>query len=490
MNYSITQADMEVLRQPNLSTYIKLELLNKSFLTIGELSGEMIDGSHNVDSGSDIRTTGSIRFIVNDSSYLTKEDSKIWIDKYVRLYIGVLHQRSQQILWYRMGVFLFNENTYTYDATTRTLSVSIVDLMAKLTGLRSGQVKGLKHTIEAGNDIREVMISTLTEGGESFEYIIDELENEIPYDLSFGTGATVSQIIGELRDLYPGLESYFNDTVFICKKIPTCIDDDIVLDAKTIAPLVTSESLSNSFSNVKNVTDIWGKCIEADRYADMSTNTGTRYNITLEDYTLSYGDKIGFKTNISIMSPTLKINSETAFPIVNGSNEDIILQKDTSYVVKYMNGKFYLQGEYQIHYIVKEFSTEPSAEFKEQDIINEGTHNIKYIINPDSPFAVDKIGEIRQVLSGGDYDNIYTEDLCLQRAEYENWIATRLQDSITLNMIMIPWLEVNKKIEYTSNVTNRTDQYIIKSINRNLSNWTMSVQMIKFYPLYPFIIEG
>ena len=32
----------------------------------------------------------------------------------------------------------------------------------------------------------------------------------------------------------------------------------------------------------------------------------------------------------------------------------------------------------------------------------------------------------------------------MERAEYENWKSTRLQDSISLEM-MIPWLHVNKK---------------------------------------------
>ena len=209
----------------------------------------------------------------------------------------------------------------------------------------------------------------------------------------------------------------------------------------------------------------------------------------MEDYELSYNDLIGFKTNTSATSSTLKINSETAYPIVDMDDNSVSLEANTAYVVRFRNLKFYLQGEYQIHYIVKEFSEEPSTEYKEQDIINEGTRNIKYIVNPDSPYGVDRIGEIRQIFSGGDYENIYTEDLCKQRAEYENWKTTRLEDSITLEMINIPWLSVNKKIEYKSQITKEVNQYIIKSINRDLTKWTMNIQMIRFYDLYPFIVE-
>ena len=489
MSYQPTQTDMQVLRQSNQIIYAKLELLNKTFQGIDELQGEMTDGSQSEDSESDIRTTADISFIVKDVSYLVGYDRKIWLDKYVRLYIGVLRQRSNEILWYPLGTFLFNENSYTYNSTTKTLSVNLLDLMSNLTGIRNGQVKGLSHVIPEGSDIRTSMISILTESGGNFNYLIDDIGKTVPYDLEFGTGATVYEMIAGLRDLYPAWETYFDDTTFICQPIPTCENDDILLGTETIEPLVISENLTNSFENVKNVTDVWGKIIDCDRYADISTNTGTQYNITLEDYTLYSGDMIGFKTNIATTSSTLKINSEITRPIVNSKDESVELEANKSYVVKYENSKFYYQGEFQVHYIVKEFSVEPTIEFKTQDIINEGTSNIKYIINPDSPYCIDKIGEIRQVLSGVDYENIYTEELCMERAEYENWKSTRLQDSITLEMMMVPWLRVNKKIAYKSKITGKTEQYIIKNINRSLSNWTMTVQMIRFYPLYPFIIK-
>ena len=105
MSYQPTQTDIQVLRQSNQIIYIKLELLNKMFQVIDELQGEVIEGSQTEDSDSDIRNTSNITFIVKDASYLANQTSKIWLDKYVRLYVGVLHQRSQEILWYPMGTF-------------------------------------------------------------------------------------------------------------------------------------------------------------------------------------------------------------------------------------------------------------------------------------------------------------------------------------------------------------------------------------------------
>lgn len=489
MGYQPTQADLKVLRQSNQDVYIKLEILNKNYKSIASIQGEMIDGSHKEDAESDIRNTATISLFVKDSSYLTGSDKKIWLDKFVRLYIGITYQRTQEILWYPMGVFLFNQNSYTYDASTKTLSVNLLDLMCQLTGSRNGQTKGISHIIPVDSGIRSAMISALSEGGFQFNYLIEDIKKTVPYDLEFSTGATVYEIVAKLRDLYSGWETYFDDTTFICQPIPTCVTDDIVLDSNILEPLVISEQLSNSFDSVKNITDIWGKCIDCDKYAETSTNSGTQYSIALSSFELESGIYIGFKPNITTTSSTLKINSLTAYPIVDSDGDDVVLQADKSYVVKYKNEKYIYQGQFQIHYVVKEYSSEPSSSFKAQDIINEGTSNIKYVVNPDSPYCVDKIGEIRQVLSGDEYEDIYTEQLCLERAEYENWKATRLQDSLIIETIMIPWLRVNKKIEYKSKLTNEVQQYIIKSISRNLTTWTMSIEMIRFYPLYPFIVS-
>ena len=109
--------------------------------------------------------------------------------------------------------------------------------------------------------------------------------------------------------------------------------------------------------------------------------------------------------------------------------------------------------------------------------------------NPDSPFYVEgPVGEIRIVLHGGDYDNIYTNDLAKQRAEYELWQRTRLQDSVTLTLAPIYQLDVNCVVEITLENKDEPEPYIIKTINTGLSySGIQTIQMIRYYPLYPEI---
>lgn len=175
----------------------------------------------------------------------------------------------------------------------------------------------------------------------------------------------------------------------------------------------------------------------------------------------------GFTAPSIIENPKVQINSLGALSIVNedGTNA-VIPEAEIYYVVKYQeeSNNFLFMG-YQQPYAIAEDD------------------------NPESPFYVNgSVGKIRIVLQGGDYDNIYTNDLAMQRAEYELWTRTRLEDNVTLSCIPVYSLQTNTVVSKT--LTNETEPtlFIIKTITTNLSyTGTQSVQMITYYPLYPDI---
>lgn len=372
------------------------------------------------------------------------------------------------------------------------------------------------------------------------KYVKYDTNQIVPYDLKFSAGSTVYDILNTLNEINAGWEMFFDiDNTFINQKIPTTIEDRYILDWNILNDFTISESLSTNFSDVKNSTRVWGKCIDADRVIEECTNKENVYEVTI-DYLIPEGnDDIPFGTTIAIKininnledmkikitdnkaAPTQAENDQIqykkmdfTYPIVNDMDTPIEkdkLKKDTYYVFKYRSKKFYYVGQFQILYVVKEYNKLPLKEGQSkdewiaEDKIKEGTENIKYIINSETPsaramalaetessfnpFAIDEIGEIRQVLSGGDYDLIYTDDLARQRAEYENWKSMRLNTNLTLELKTIPWLDVNQKIQYKSNVTNNIEEYIIKSINGSIMENIMTIEAVQFYPLYPFITE-
>lgn len=535
MPYIPTQQDLDILHQHKINLYIIINLLNQDLKTIDNLQGELISDTFTIDAESDIRRTFNLTMFVKDSTFYIDPTSKIWLDKYIEIKVGIMNQRTKEIIYYPMGTFLFDEVGYKYDVTTKTLSLTCVDLMANFTGLRNGQVMGLSTLIPIADEdkhptiIRNAIIKVLEEQAHYSKYRVDQRYNQdgeievLSHDLKFTAGATIYDILSELNEQSAGWEMFFDiDNTFVNQQIPTTEGDPYVLDWQTLNGLIISESINTKFSEVKNSTRVWGKCLDADKILDVVTNTGAEYQGTIEylipegSEDIPFGTTIAFQPNIdNLANPTLRITDpkgspvtdsngnvtyttfSQAYPIVDAGDAPISageMVHDTYYVLKYKAEKFYLQGQFQIVYVVKEYNKEPwqqgqESQWKAQDIANEGTRNIKYIINPENPFAIDAIGEIRQVLEGGEYDKIYTDDLARQRAEYENWKAMRLNYELDLRMKPVLWFDVNQKIQYKSKVTGKIEEYIIKSIDGSSMSGEMNVKAIKFYPLYPFVVE-
>lgn len=498
--YLVQQKDIDILRQHSKELHCKIEFLNDRLQVIGTLENNLLDGSISIDTTSDIQRTCSFTFFVRDSSYIVSENSKIWFDKICRVYIGIKSMRTQEIEWCSLGLFLFLENGYQFDATTNSLTCKCVDLMAKFTGVRSGSITEKNITILAGTSIRSAMIDILEKSGFK-RYIIDDIGSEygdavnpyteykytqVPTDLSFSAGDKVYTVLAKLRDILPNYEMYFDDNIFYCKRISTYSNDDIILDENQIKGLIVSEERKNSFENVKNITDIWGKCISSDYYSADCLNSGNQYTVTFSDITALEDSKTyGIQINVdNLANQTIKINSMNAYPIVDENGVAVsagLLKAGTDYCFKYKDSMFYLLGQSQVHAIAMLVSEQPNSEKDEEYQAKYDCHNISYIIDGKSPFTVDKIGEILDVKSGGDYDNLYSDNLASQKSISDNYNTSFLQDTVTLNMVCVPWITGNCKIRYLSFITQSVDTYLVKSIQMSLKDGTMTVQMIKLH---------
>ena len=491
-----TQEDIKLLKQPSRTIYAKFDVLNINFKTVGSLEGKMISDTYSYDADSDIRKTANISLYVSDSSLVIGNNGQVWFDKYLKLYVGLLNLYINKIVWYEIGTFVYVDVGYQYDATTKQLDINISDMMVLLNGTRNGEISGLSTSIGANASIRGAMVYAVNQLGRIQKYRIEDPNELVPYDLDFSTGATVYEIIKELRDLYIGWQTYFDNDTFVYEPYPVTTDYPIVLDDSIMQDLIISESESTSFSDVYNVVEVWGKCLETDTYTtdvsyNSTTNTYTLTNSAIES--LEDGVMYGFKANVQNNgNDYIKINSFTSYPLYGKYEEDFSagkIDKDKSYVIKYMsNGSqsyFYFCGEYQICAVAKLISKElADTDAVIADISNEPTSNVNFIAEHNTPFGIDLIGEQRKVLSGGEYDNIYSEDLAMQRAKYELWKYSDMKDEITLTMIDIPWLDVNQKVEYTSQSTGIKDVYIIKKKQSSTTGGTMTLSLVKFVPIY------
>lgn len=469
----ITQAQRDIIYQSDWVLHSKVEILNRNFKIINYVEGNLLDDKYSIDADSDMRRTYDCSLAVTDASFILDQNSWVWLDNYVRPYVGIEHLRSGEIIWNLMGTYVPTNVSYD-DAESYSLSLECGDLIATINGDRGGHLEGLSTKIEAGTDAYKALVGTLKEIGIS-KYIIEDVDFEIPYDLEFNANVTAYEILDEIRNLYSGYEMGFDIYgTFFFRKIPQRFEDNITLDYTQLRPLVINEGRSTSLTGIYNHIQVWGQIIETDRYVNASALTGDTYNISLDGIAslseLDNFEKIAFKINTTNpANATISINGLEKLLIVDDSGNPLpaqTLPTGTDGVFKYRrkDKSMYYLGQYQV--------------FGEA-----------YDENPNSPFRIDALGkELLLVCEGSDFDNIYSNDLANQRARYEIYNHTVLSTSLDLNLVSIPWLDVNQKISYISQNELEEKQYIVKSISGSTTDAEMSISCISFYPTYKYNI--
>lgn len=480
MPINVGQDDYNILSQQIITKYIKLEILNFQYNVVDEISGNLTAMSVNIDSESDLRRSCNLTFVVTDASFDVKAGNKIWLDKLCRPWVGYENIYTGKIQWYNQGIYLINAPSWRYNATTHELSLAGLDLASKLTGLRNGELEGIPTKIPAGSSVREAMIAAIELAGFT-KYTISECKDvdgniiAVPNDIEIAQGGTVWNIVTQLRDILPRYETFFDvDGVFIYQPIPTGSGDPVIIDDTIWPNLLIDESINNDFESVKNYIEVYGRTLDPSYFSTNTTYSGSTLSLTVADYPTALTDNtiVGFTTpstgDISATSGIiLKMNSLAASVLYEyGTNNPVTALDNDTYYVVYYNQDWYLMGHQQ-------------------------PVGIAYDDNPDSPFYVNgSIGRIRHVLYGGEYENITSDKLALERAKYELWKSTRLQDSITLTSIPNPWLDVNVLISHAIRGKSQENaaQYIIKSISTDYGiEGTQSINAITYYPLYPDI---
>ncbi len=372
-----TQTDYDLVQMNTRNAKIKVELLNFNFQTISSLEGKTTSGSIEVDANSDIRRTCNLSLVAKDiDKNMISEGGELWLDKYIKIYQGIDNPRdNNKTVWWNMGIFLINNPNTVYSVADHTISFEGLDLMAKLTGRRNGQLPAVATLVPAGSKIADVVKKTITQLGGFYNYIIEDEGLEVPYDIKMDMGATIYDLLAELRDLYSNWEMFFDvDGVFHWQKISNGEKEAVVVNFNEIQPLIISDNVNIDFENVKNHIIVYGRLLDT-------------------------GEQI------------MAIASDT---------------------------------------------------------------------NAESPFCISKVGQINYIV---DDERIYSNELAKDRADYELYLHARLNDSISLEIVPIPWLnDVNIKIAYTNEKIGIEGEYLIQSLSIPLDiGSSMTITASKIY---------
>lgn len=598
MAINISNSDVSLCKTRCKYIYMRFLLLDSDMNTIDKLQGVCISGSINLDVSSDIRRTCNIEMYHKDSTYDVAEYNRIWLNRKVKIQIGVSKSLDSTITWYDMGIFVFDSCSYNYSTDSKTLSVECSDLVNTINGTHGGIQDGASFKIEEGNDLKKVVEDLLDNHSDIKDYNIQtigvygclqnksidwkqnridlgsspevvELEEKdgvdylsdspyldeyevyavtsgekvttssderlvsgvdvekyidlgtwhtVPYDLEFDSGTSLYEFITTIRDLYSGYESFFDtDGQFILQMIPTCENDAVFLEYYDLSPLVISETIDTDFTTIKNATQVYGKSIETDRFASDDTVKFAGYDESVDGYIVEIKlEKLSVanSTTLGFVMPELpeltdeqkekplflKVDAYTSSVLTTGEISSVtntmIVPCKTRLTVVIDNADTEETKERYTAKTIKDFVAGESYSFKyvetQECYQYLGMYQIEAYSEDrlsDSPFSIDKIGLRMQVLSGGEYEDITDVELCQQRADYENWLVGRFNDSLSLETVLIPFLEGNQKVTYKSKMNGEIASYIIKSVQFNISNEaTCSITMSKYYDLYPNII--
>lgn len=479
---NITNDQFKTSRQSIQSRYIRIELLNYQFQTVDSLEGKCTSGSITIDANSDLRRSGNITLAISDSTFEVEAGGRIFLDKYLRIWVGTSNLITSEISWTNCGIFIIDAPSYQYDSSNNTVGLSLLDLMAKLTGIRNGYLKGTPVSFPIGENIRSAMIAVLNMAGYN-NYIVEEFPEPgtLPTDLEFGQGTTVYQLLKGLIDFYPDYEMFFDvNGTFVCQKIPTGLNDQILVDESLWNELNVNENIDVDFQNVKNCIEVYGRVHDPAYFLEEDTQVEWGSVETIIDLksksnidyveNLIYGFVIKNPKNFFGDSIKLKINDKSYFNVFleDGKTTPKIKQENEEvyFCVQFKGTWWNWLGHLQAYGYAEDS-------------------------NPESPFYVEgSVGKIRLPLFGDVYDNIYSDDLAQQRAEYELYLRTRMNDTISLTAVPVYWLDVNILTKYTSMRNGKTGLYLIKNINMGLSpSDTMSVNLMRFYPNNAKIVD-
>lgn len=485
MALNLEQEDFQILNQRFTTRYIKMNILDFNYNVVDEVSGNLVSCSVNIDADSDLRRSCDIELVVNSSSFEIEPGGRIFLDKYINPFIGYTNIRTGEIQWYNQGIYLINAPSYRYDASTHSLTLQGLDLMSKCTGVRNGNLEGIPTVIKAKENVREAIIATLELAGFK-NAIVSECVNvdgsiqEVPYDLEVEQGGTIYDILSQLRDILPNYELFFDTTgVAIYQQIPSGKNEPLLLDNNLLKKIVISEDVNVDFEEVKNYVEIYGKEHDITNYPLEQTyeTANDRFNLNMPTYSpltsIPDGSMIGFTSPVTVSESKISIYVHYT---KDNSNVDL-----GTYVIK-QGDTFIRDFEKNVYYVCVFDATKKQWEYyghkQAQAVWSDN--------NPDSPFYVNgPVGKIRIVLTGGDYDNIMSDDLALQRAKFEIYSRCRLNDTLTLYTVPIPWLDVNTLIEYAPRGKDEKYQYLIKKISTDYStDGNQTITASRYYPYY------
>jgi hypothetical protein len=248
--------------QPIRVIYVKLDILNNNENIVYQLETEAIDGSINLDEDSPSRRICNLQ-LVYKQKLMPDESSPIWLNKKIRVFIGIKDLIKEEIIYFNYGIFFMSSVSIECSISESKIIINCLDKMAFLDGTISGQMIGAnKITVEAGTPIHEAIKNFAITYGFETKFLIDNHEENTEYTIEKKSGDTVWSVLDELTKLYFNWQCYYDKDGYLnFNKKKNKLADPVIFSFKN-KDMRISHNVTFDFSNIKNSYVVYGKLLK------------------------------------------------------------------------------------------------------------------------------------------------------------------------------------------------------------------------------------
>lgn len=249
----ITQEMYDVHFQSSRILHIRISLLNKNLVKLGEIQGICEDGNIKLNGKSAARRMFDVAMHVIDNSFLIGYNKKIWMDKRFRVEIGIENLATGNVVWFDKGIYCLDDSSLNYNATNKTLSLNGNDLMCLYDGTLGGELEN-DIIIDAGAPLSDALRATAKDIAGITRLDIEANGMTVPYEIVKTSGDTVYSLFDELMKLYMYYELFFStDGTLTYRRMKNRLYDPVILSfTQENRNLILDYNIKPNFSNVRN----------------------------------------------------------------------------------------------------------------------------------------------------------------------------------------------------------------------------------------------
>ena len=281
------------LMQKDRIVHVKIESLDWNENVIAEITGKALKdgGTISITNSNMVRRQCNFQFLCDKQTDI-KEGSPFWINKKIRILIGLEDIRTDEITWFNWGIFVMGNPSKDVSLKGNILSIQGYD---KMHIFSLNMFNWEKTLIPVDTPMHECIKAIGNLQGET-KYKIENTGYVTPYDQEIDPTETLIDRMQKEQEMYMDYQIHYDIDGYLCYEPTYTKETDPVYwtfnnDTKD---LEISRKINFDFDNVKNYIKVFG-CYDDD------TGKQPKYLLQVPDDDEFSEKKIGHRRSVSIV---------------------------------------------------------------------------------------------------------------------------------------------------------------------------------------------